>query len=312
MAAAGAIGVFMFGILEIFGFVILHEFSDTAGIATAIIFGICLAVSGALLGFGVRNLKNASYLKAFRRIFGNREALAFDFLATQLHTTPAKVLARARKLLKRGYIPQGHVDSQNTLLMVTEAAYQQHHQLQQTHHQALESQRAIQEAKAAQEAEHAAREEELANRLTAQQHEFVLQTRDYLKQLRALDERIHNAEVSTHIVAIEDVLKRILDRAEEEPSVIAGLNSLTTYYLPTIVNLLNAYDGLEDQPIQGENISTSRQDIESTLDVIRNAFEKMLDATYQDLSLDVSADISVLHAMLAREGLTDGPFDMKR
>ncbi len=28
-------------------------------------------------------------------------------------------------------------------------------------------------------------------------------------------------------------------------------------------------------------------------------------------NLDVSADISVLHAMLAQEGLTEGPFDVK-
>ena len=113
------------------------------------------------------------------------------------------------------------------------------------------------------------------------------------------------------ITAIQDVVGRILARAEEEPAVIAGLDRLTAYYLPTTVKLLDAYDRLEEEPIQGENISSSRSEIEHTLEVLHSAFEKLFDDTYQDLSLDVSADISVLHAMLAQEGLTEGPFDVK-
>ena len=41
----------------------------------------------------------------------------------------------------------------------------------------------------------------------------------------------------------------ILARAEEEPAVIAGLDRLTAYYLPTTVKLLDAYDRLEEEPI---------------------------------------------------------------
>ena len=135
--------------------------------------------------------------------------------------------------------------------------------------------------------------------------------RDYLGQLRRLDESIDDAAVSERIVAIEEVVGRILARAEGEPSVIAGLDRLTAYYLPTTVKLLAAYDNLEEQPVQGENIAASRREIEHTLGVLHSAFEKLLDDTYQDLSLDVSADIAVLQAMLAQEGLVDGPFDVK-
>ena len=115
--------------------------------------------------------------------------------------------------------------------------------------------------------------------------------------------------VSERIVAIEGVLARILARAEEEPSVIAGIDRLTNYYLPTTVKLLDAYDNLEDQPIQGDNVSSSRREIEKTLEVLRGAFEKLLDDTYHEMSIDVSTDISVLHSVLAREGLTESPFD---
>ncbi len=60
--------------------------------------------------------------------------------------------------------------------------------------------------------------------------------------------------------------------------------------------------------MQGENIATSRREIEQTLDVLQSAFEKLLDATFEDLSFDVSSDISVLNTILAQEGLTESPF----
>ena len=177
-----------------------------------------------------------------------------------------------------------------------------------------EAQAAADEAEAARAAEAAAgaaHEQDLSERLTPEQRAFVARGRDYVRQMDELNAAIDDAAVSERITAIQDVMGRILARAEEEPAVIAGLDRLTAYYLPTTVKLLDAYDRLEEEPIQGENISSSRSEIEHTLEVLHSAFEKLFDDTYQDLSLDVSADISVLHAMLAQEGLTEGPFDVK-
>ena len=76
------------------------------------------------------------------------------------------------------------------------------------------------------------------------------------------------------------------------------------YYLPTTVKLLEAYADLDAQPVQGENIISSKREIEKTLDTLNIAFEKLLDDMFQDTAWDVSSDISVLHTMLAQEGLT--------
>ena len=51
-----------------------------------------------------------------------------------------------------------------------------------------------------------------------------------------------------------------------------------TYYLPTTVKLLEAYEDLDAQPIQGANILSSKQEIEKTLDTLNTAFEKLLDS----------------------------------
>lgn len=310
MTAAGGAGMVFFAIPTLV-VALTPAVVGAPGVATTTILGILTAGFAALLGFGVRNLRRASKLKALTRAVGQREAVTFDDIAARMQVSPKAALSTSRTLIKGGYLPQGRIDDENTTLMVTENAYHQYRQFQQSQRQTLAEREAAEAARAAEAAARAAHEQDLSERLTPEQRAFVACGRDYLRQLRSLDERINDAAVSERIVAIEEVVGRILARAEEEPAVIAGLDRLTAYYLPTTVKLLDAYDRLEEEPIQGDSIASSRREIEHTLEVLHGAFEKLFDDTYQDLSLDVSADISVLHAVLAQEGLTEGPFDVR-
>lgn len=317
LTASGAIMTFTGGVGTVFFAVpaLVAALTPAAvgapGVATTAILGVLAAGFAALLGFGIRNLRRASKLKALTRAVGEREAVTFDDIAARMQVSPKAALATSRTLIKGGYLPQGRIDDENTTLMVTEGAYRQYRQFQQNQRQTLAEKQAAEAARAAEAAARAAREQDLSERLTPEQRAFIAQGRDYVRQMGELNAAIDDAAVSERIVAIEEVVGRILARAEEEPAVIAGLDRLTAYYLPTTVKLLDAYDRLEEEPIQGDNISSSRREIEHTLEVLHSAFEKLFDDTYQDLSLDVSADISVLHAVLAQEGLTEGPFDVK-
>ena len=310
MAAAGGAGMVFFGIPALVS-ALAPAVAGNPEVAVTAILGILTAGFATLLGFGVRNLRRASRLKALQRAVGQREAVGFDDLAARMQVSPKAALAASRTLIKGGYLPEGRIDDENTTLMVTENAYHQYRQFQQSQRQTLAEREAAEAARAAEAAARAAHEQDISERLTPEQRAFVARGRDYVRQMDELNAAIDDAAVSERITAIQDVVGRILSRAEEEPAVIAGLDRLTAYYLPTTVKLLDAYDRLEEEPIQGENISSSRSEIEHTLEVLHSAFEKLFDDTYQDLSLDVSTDISVLHAMLAQEGLTEGPFDVK-
>ena len=310
MAAAGGAGMVFFGIPALVS-ALAPAVAGNPEVAVTAILGILTAGFATLLGFGIRNLRRASKLKALQRAVGQREAVGFDDLAARMQVSPKAALAASRTLIKGGYLPEGRIDDENTTLMVTENAYHQYRQFQQSQRQTLAEREAAEAARAAEAAARAAHEQDISERLTPEQRAFVARGRDYVRQMDELNAAIDDAAVSERISAIQEVVGRILARAEEEPAVIAGLDRLTAYYLPTTVKLLDAYDRLEEEPIQGENISSSRSEIEHTLEVLHSAFEKLFDDTYQDLSLDVSADISVLHAMLAQEGLTEGPFDVK-
>lgn len=68
---------------------------------------------------------------------------------------------------------------------------------------------------------------------------------------------------------------------------------------------MEAYEELDAQPVAGENILSSKAEIEATLDTLNVAFEKILDSLFQDTAWDVSSDISVLNTVLAQEGLKE-------
>lgn len=308
MSIIGGLGVAAAGIttLMLLIFTVTAASAGTVGVswamtaAGAVVTGLC----GWMFTSGMKRVHAARWLKQIKHIFGDRELCNLSEIAVQTNSSPEKALEETQTVLKYGLLPEGHLDDDNTCLMVTNDAYGLYRQ--------VETSRKQQAAAAAQaEAQERAKHKVNVDGLDAQMQAFVDQGNDYLEQMRQLDIAIDDETVSNKIVAIEDVVGRILRRAIEEPRVISGLGKLMDYYLPTTVRLLAAYDDLEDQPIQGETISKSRLEIERTLDVLQSAYEKLLDATFQDLSLDVSADIDVLHAMLAQEGLTPSPFDMK-
>lgn len=95
---------------------------------------------------------------------------------------------------------------------------------------------------------------------------------------------------------------------ELHPENIGDLRRLMEYYLPMAIKLLDAYEELDRQPVRGQNITSSKEEIMKVLDTLNIAFEKLLDNLFQDATLDLSADISVLQTMLAQDGLTKDDF----
>ena len=100
------------------------------------------------------------------------------------------------------------------------------------------------------------------------------------------------------------VVRKIFKRVEQHPENVNDLRKFMKYYLPTTIKLLRAYEELDQQEVQGENMINSKKEIEKTLDTLNIAFEKLLDDLFQETAWDVSSDISVLESMLAQEGLT--------
>lgn len=278
--------------------------SFTSNLVGLVIMAVFFGLSIKLLVGGISRIKSAKSLEAVRRVAGVRQAVPISEIAHMNGIKPEDALSNIQHLLREGQLPQGHLDEENTTLMLTDEAYRNYLRFRES-----ERAKALEEEsrKRAQSAlEHTVGKK--PGELSPAAQEFLKAGNSYLDQIRQLDVDIDDEAVSAKIVQIEDVVGRILARAQEEPAVIDQLGRLMDYYLPTTVKLLAAYDALEEQGVTGSNIESSRKEIESTLDILLQAYSKLLDATFADLSLDVSSEISVLNVVLAQEGLTEDPF----
>ncbi|MPN64291.1 hypothetical protein SDC9_212062 [bioreactor metagenome] len=85
-----------------------------------------------------------------------------------------------------------------------------------------------------------------------------------------------------------------------------------SYYLPTTLKIITAYEQFEEQGVRGENLLAAMRDIENILDHLFSGFERQLDLLFENDVLDISSDISVLESMLAKDGLTDNGLTMPK
>ena len=125
-----------------------------------------------------------------------------------------------------------------------------------------------------------------------------------LSEMGRLYTSIKDPEVRRKINEIMRITDKITQDAIADPSDIPQIKKFMNYYLPTTIKLLNAYDRMSSQGIEGENLSKSMNSINEMLDAAIEAYKKRLDSLFANQALDIETDIEVMNTMLAREGLT--------
>lgn len=271
--------------------------------------GIKIALSilcPLLAGSGLMAWKGSSMLSAMKRYQGyisglhGRTYCNIKELADRSGKSFQFVLKDVRKMIDKGWFRQGHLDQENTCLIVSHDTYQEYQNIQRQREQQKQlemEQRKRQEPQKMPE-----------NGGNPEVQKVIAKGKEYLGRIQECNRAIPEEEISQKISHMETLVQKIFDRVKEDPDSLEDIEKLMEYYLPTTVKLLDAYQQLGSQPIQGENIRNSKEEIEKTLDTLNIAFEKLLDSLFEDVAWDVSTDISVLHTMLAQEGLTEDVF----
>ncbi len=125
-----------------------------------------------------------------------------------------------------------------------------------------------------------------------------------LREMGRLYMSIKDPDVRTKINELMRITDKIAQDAIADPSDIPQIKKFMNYYLPTTIKLLNSYDRMSAQGIEGENLDKSMKSINEMLDAAIVAFKKRLDALFENQALDIETDIEVMNKMLAREGLS--------
>ena len=285
----------------------------TLGIALTIMFGVTAGILGILslfigsiaskIGTVMMIFLPAMGLSAIMGICGNRLRKKIKRFRSYVKTLNGKPYANVKdlaksvrksekfvrkdlkKMIDKRMFLEGHLDKNGVCFMATDDAYEQY----------LETERNMEERKA----EEARRPK---TQLSEDVQKVIEEGNRYIEEIRRSNDAIPGVEISNKMYHLENVIRRIFQRVEKHPELINDLHKFMDYYLPTTMKLLNAYEELDKQDMQGENIKTAKSEIENTLDTINVAFENLLDSFYKETAWDVSSDISVLKTMFAQEG----------
>lgn len=266
------------------------------------VLGIMAAGTASGVGLLVGGIKKIGRLGRFQKYIDALDVhtyCSFDQLSDAVSKPVKFVKKDVQKMISKGWFRQGHIDAQETCLITSNETYQQY----------MQTQNALEQKKREEER---LREENLRNheKISPQEQEILEKGNEYLDKLHKSNDAIPGIEISAKISRMELIVEKIFERARKHPEIIPDLKKMMDYYLPMTVKLLDAYEEMDVQPVQGENIQSSKKEIEDTLDTLNLAFEKLLDSVFQDTAWDVSSDISVLNTLLAQEGLTEDEFSL--
>ena len=295
----------IFGGIATFGTAIatLAEASNGSLIGTAVCGGL-LALSWLWLMTGVNTLKDRLVFKNYQKILNlsdNKSYAKIEDLMQETGESKDKTLKRLRKMIRNRWFKEGHIDKSETTFISTNETYALYQKTQLDYEERLKIDRELSANKPANE-----------QNISAEVKETLEQGKKYLAQISRLNDRIPGVDVSNKIYKIEDITGRILSRVEEHPSSVDDIKQLMKYYLPMTIKLLTAYAEMDEQPVKVENIDKSKKEIENVLDSLNDAFSKLLDDLYKDTAWDISSDVSVLNAMLKREGLKGSDFNVSQ
>ena len=285
-----------------FTFTLISGIFHLVGIATgasltSIPFALGLGAlvgGGTLLSSGIRSLGRVSRYKVYLKALGKNTHIALEKLSRSVGKPVKFVRKELQGMINQGLFLEGHLDHEEQSLITSDETYAHY-----------EQSRLQMEARKQAEA---AAPQQPSSTPDPKVQEVLDRGNAYLREIRRCNDEIPGEEISAKISRMEAIVQRIFERAKAHPEIIPDLKKLMDYYLPMTIKLLNAYADMDRQPIQGDTIRASKQEIDTTLDTLNLAFEKLLDSVFQDTAMDVSSDISVLHTLLAQEGLTGDDF----
>ncbi|MCR5282645.1 MAG: 5-bromo-4-chloroindolyl phosphate hydrolysis family protein [Lachnospiraceae bacterium] len=295
----GSMGMAMGGIGTVFTGIIAaaQVVAGTALAATGMVFPIVTGalitgVSGVLFSSGKKKKDMVNEYYQYGRYVGNAEYFKIDELAGKIGIAEKKLRKKLEQMKKQGLLPQARMDDEQEMLLLTDQAYDQYRN-------------AADSYKKRQQEEEKRENYFTAGDVDATVKELLREGNEYLKKVRHYNDLIPDTlEMSNKLYRLESIMYKIFEQVKKKPETAQSLRKFMEYYLPTTEKLLSAYIEVDKQPQVGDNITNTKKEIESAMDTINDAFEKLLDSLFEDLAWDVSSDISVMKTMLQQDGLT--------
>lgn len=269
------------------------------GVAAVILVASLFAL---IRGIDKRKWRNKA--KKYKSLCSQKMYCAVEDIASATGTDQKKVVKDIKKVLAKGFFPEGYIDEDGTTLMVSKSVYDQYVQTKKNQ----EMMAAEQEAKEAEMLQENGVDESAKVLLSPEQQAelnvMISEGNRSISRLHELNEQIPGEAITAKLEITENLLGDIFQRVKEHPEQMKNCHKLMDYHLPTMLKLVEAYAEYDKVSVPGPEIIKAKNEIEKTIDIINQAFTELLNRLFQDSVWDVTADAQVLKSMLNQEGLT--------
>lgn len=271
---------------------------DVFGIFAGLLMFL-LGAAGPLVGaiIGTKHLKKISRYEKYLNLLRDKTYAQVEMLAEMTGRSKEETIKDLQDMISKGWFRQGYLDANGDTLITSNETYQQY-----LHSMEIAAERAA-EAREQQEAK--ARER---GGLSEAQYAIISQGEQYIAEIRECNKDIPDADVTAKLDRMVHSVEVIVERAKQQPELTDDMHRLMNYYLPTMVKLLHSYADLDRQGKSSSNIDKSKKEIEDTIDVMNDAFDRLFDSLFEDTSLDIATDVEVMRTLLSQEGLTGHSF----
>ena len=267
----------------------------TGGVVVSVFFLSMTAVFAMVANYGKKGKEVAEHYRQYRKILSVNGYANIADIAKMTDIPEDKVRKELKSMTRAGMFKQGHFDDKETCFIASDEMYQ-------LYRQAEDNSKRLRE-----EAEKERREQ---GYVSAELKEVLDKGSEYVKLIREVNDDIPGREVSDKLEKMEKIVSKIFETVRENPEQADKLSMFMDYYLPTTAKLIMAYRDMDRKEVQGENIMSAKQEIENTLDMINEAFEKLFDSMFKEQSLDVQTDIDVMRTMMKQQGLAPNELDL--
>ena len=293
----GAVGISLYGI-SLLSFTIVNIISGgIIGTSVFVLLFLLFIISIAVLLKGLNLKKRVDRFKRYVRIMDRRTYISIRDLSKLSKQKERFLIKDLEKMIDMGMFYQEHIYEEKAHFMITDEVYNDYLTLKR------------------QEIENKNKEQRLEEEVESSYGKDVQSTlkvgRDYIKEIKSVKNELYREEISMKLDKLSNVSEEILKQIEKNPKKVEEVNKFINHYLPITLKLINSYEELNSQALQGENIQKAKIEIEESIDLINKAFENLLDDLFEDIRLDISTDISVLKTLFKQEGLDEEDFKNK-
>ena len=296
----GTIGISIYG-LSVLTFSVMKVFLSSifvVGNGIFIILFLFFLVSLGLLLKGISLRKRVTRFNKYVRFMENNTYISIEELSKLTKEKERFLLKDLGKMIDVGMFLQGHIDDEKTYFILNDEVYNDYLNLK--------------KQQIAKENNDKKLKEKIDNFEKEDAKSTIKIGRDYIEQIKTVRNHLYKEDISMELDKLGNISEQILNQVEKNPEKAQEVNKFIDHYLPITIKLINSYEELNNQVIQGDNIKNAKIEIEKSIDLINKAFENLLDDLFEDVVLDISTDISVLKTLFKQEGLGEEDFKNKK